>query len=231
MANSDCRLVMQRDRIRPPILTEDVKRYLERIQRPRSGVLEELEKDAKKNDVPICGPLIGSTLSILVRCTDAKNILEIGTATGYSGIWLVKGMGDRRGKLTTIEMDPLRFEKARRAFEKAGLLDGRIEMILGDASKMVPEIAEKNPERFDVVFMDVGAKELYSQLLDDCLLALRRGGLFIVDDSLYRGVAVPSIKDDKAKMMRAFNKQLFADERVEPEILGVGDGLTVSVKL
>jgi caffeoyl-CoA O-methyltransferase len=231
MANLDCKLVMGTENVHPAILTGDVEHYLERIQRPRSGVLVELERDAKENKVPICGPVIGTTLSILASCTRAKNILEIGTATGYSGIWLLKGIGDRRGKLTTIEMDPERYKKARLAFEKARLLDGRVDMMLGDASKLVPQIAKKNPGKFDVVFMDVGAKELFSELLDDCLLALKERGLFIVDDTLYRGVAISSIKDDKAKIMRSFNKRLFDDKRVEPQILSVGDGLTIAVKL
>lgn len=231
MANTDCKLAVEKDKDDPAILADDVEHYLEGIQRPRSGVLAELEKDAKKNGVPISGPVVGTALSILVNFAGAKNILEIGTATGYSGIWLVKGMAGRKGKLTTIEMDPERYKKARRAFEKEGLLDERVKMILGDASKVVPQIAKKNPSKFDAVFMDVGAKDLYSELLDDCLLALRKGGLLIIDDVLYHGVAVPSIKNDKVKLMRTFNKLLFADKRVEPEILGVGDGLTVAVKL
>ncbi|MHB8566385.1 MAG: O-methyltransferase [Nitrososphaerales archaeon] len=219
-----------KDNEHPPIVTEEVKRYLEKIQRPRDRVLSDLEQDAEKNNVPIAGPLIGSTLSIIAKGCAARNILEIGTATGYSGIWLARGIENGSGKLTTIEMDPERQKFARSAFERAGLGEDRVEMILGDASKIVPDIAKSRPSSFDIVFMDVGEKKLYSDLLDSCLGALRKGGLFIVDDTLYRGVAVSSLKTKKAKTMRAFNKRLFSDERVEPEILPIGDGLTIAIK-
>ncbi len=221
---------MQRDKEHPPILTDHVERYLERVQRPRDSALAELERDARKNDVPISGPIIGTFLSILARSTGARNVLEVGTATGYSGIWLVRGMKEKSGKLTTIEMDPERQKMAKRAFEKAGLPEGSVEMILGDARKVVPQIARERQGKFDIVFMDVGDKSLYGELLDDCLLALRKGGLFIVDDTLYRGVAIPSFKTAKPKTMRAFNKRLFSDERIEAEILSVGDGLAIAVK-
>ena len=81
-----------------------------------------------------------------------------------------------------------------------------------------------------MVFMDVGDKSLYSKLLDDCIKTLRKGGLLVLDDTLYRGVAVPSMKTRKAKVMRNFNRSLISDKRLDYVILPVGDGLTIAIK-
>ncbi|MDA4111187.1 MAG: O-methyltransferase [Thaumarchaeota archaeon] len=212
------------------VVTEEVEKYLNKIQRARDPVLLSLEKDAEENDVPILGPLVGNFLSIIVQACNAKNVLEVGTATGYSGIWLARATSANSGKLTTIEMDPDRKKIAERAFVKAGLINN-VEMILGDAGKEVPEIAQSRPGQFDLVFMDVGDKKLYEELIDSCIRALKTGGLFIADDTLYRGVAIPSVGQKKTKTMRKFNKIMFADERLKPSIIPLGDGLTVAVKI
>ena len=125
----------KRDRAHPPVITLAVKQYLDETHRPRDAVLSELEKDAEKNEVPISGHLIGGTLSILARSSKAKNILEIGTATGYSGIWLARVAAANSGKLTTIELDPERQRIAERALRKAGIKENALKMILGDARK------------------------------------------------------------------------------------------------
>ena len=220
----------KRDRVHPPLITRAVERYLDETLRPRDGVLSELEKDAKKNDVPISGPLIGSTLSILARASNASNILEVGTATGYSGIWLARAIAANSGRLTTIEMDPERQRIAKSALKKSGVKEESLKMILGDAKKIVPEIAKSEAGKFDMVFMDVGDKNLYSELLDDCVKALRKGGLLVLDDTLYRGVALPSMKTRKTRVMRSFNKLLASDRRLDFVILPVGDGLTIAIK-
>ena len=168
----------KRDKQHPAVVTADVEQYLEKVQRPRDPVLVSLEKDAEKNDVPILGPQVGNFLSILARATNAKNILEVGTATGYSGIWLARIASENSGKLTTVEMDPDRKKIAESAFAKAGV-EKNVELILGDAEKVIPEIANSRPGEFDLVFMDVGEKTLYAKLLDSCLKALKKGGLFI----------------------------------------------------
>ena len=89
----------------PGIVTPEVDRYLHEIQRPRDTVLASLEKDAEENDVPIIGPLGGPLLSLAAQSCRAKNILEIGTATGYSGIWLGRVAQQNGGKLITIERE------------------------------------------------------------------------------------------------------------------------------
>ena len=145
----------------------------------------------------------------LARATNARNMLEVGTATGCSGSGL-RISSENSGKLTTVEMEPDRKKIAESAFAKAGV-EKNVELILGDAEKVIPEIANSRPGEFDLVFMDVGEKKLYAKTLDSCLKALKKGGLFIADDTLYRGVAIKSQKHVKAKTMRKFNKIMFAD--------------------
>jgi len=214
----------------PLVVTEYVDTYLAKMQRPRDKVLSSLEADADKNDVPILGPEVGNFLNILARSIKAKNILEVGTATGYSGIWLVRVGAENGGKLTTVEMDPERKKIAEKAFRRAGL-EKNVELILGDATKIIPQIADSRPESFDLVFMDVGEKKLYTKLLDPCVKALRKGGMFIADDTLYRGVAVKSLTKEKTRTMRSFNNKLLADKRLNSSIIPLGDGVTVCVKV
>jgi predicted O-methyltransferase YrrM len=163
-----------------------------------------------KNDVPISGPLVGNFLSVITRSCDAKKILEIGTATGYSGIWLARAANSV--KLVTIEMDDRRMNTAK-AFENFGV-SSYVETILGDAEKIVPEIPNKNPGRFDMIFKDVGSKKLYGGLLDSCVKALRKGGMFLADDTLYLGVAEPTIKNESVENVRRF-KLLSKRDRLE----------------
>jgi predicted O-methyltransferase YrrM len=212
-----------------PIVSHHVLEYLEKIEAKRDASLRDLEKDAAKNDVPISGPLVGNFLSIIARSCNAKKILEIGTATGYSGIWLARAAAANSGKLVTIEMDDPRLNTAKKEFEKAGV-SSYVETILGDAEEIVPEISNKNPGTFDMIFMDVGSKKLYGGLLDSCVKALRMGGMFLADDTLYFGVAEPAIKNERVENMRRFNKLLSKDDRLESQIVPLGDGITIAVK-
>ena len=220
----------KQDRTHPPLLTQAVRNYLDKSLRQRDSILVDLEKDAEKNEVPISGPHIGNALFLLAKISRARNVLEIGTATGYSGIWLSRALEENHGKLTTIEMDQERQRTAEKALKKAGIKSEALNMILGDARKIVPEIARSKEGKFDMIFNDVGDKSLYSELLDDCVKALRKGGLLILDDTLFRGVALPSMKTRKARAMRDFNRSLISDERLDYAILPVGDGLSIAVK-
>lgn len=219
---------MSRKEIR--VVTRDTDRYLEKTYPKRDSVLLRLEKHAGKNGVPILGPHIGVLLSILARSCNAKNILEVGTAIGYSGIWLARVAASNSGKLTTIENDPEMKKIAEDSFSRAGL-EGSVEIILGDARKAVPEIAGAREGEFDFILMDVGEKKLYVELLDDCIKALRKGGVLIADDTLWHGsVVIPGENDADTRVMRKYNKITLQDGRLESIVVPIGDGVTISVK-
>ena len=214
----------------PVIVGGVVEKYLLNILRPRDKVLKYLEKDARENSVPIIGPLCGNLISIIATGCNAKNILEIGTATGYSGIWLARVAKKNSGKLITIEMDRKRLGIAKKSFSKAGLSDN-VETLHGDAKEIVPKIAEKQKGRFDVVFEDVGDKSIYVDLLKPCIDALRVGGYLIADNSLWSGrVALPSFDDKDTNTIRKFNKLVYQDKRLLPVVVPLRDGMTICLK-
>jgi predicted O-methyltransferase YrrM len=213
------------------IVDEKVENYLVKILRPRDKILSFLEKDAEENDVPIIGPLGGNLLSLVATACKAKNILEIGTATGYSGIWLGRVAKENSGKLTTIEMDPERGKIASRSFAEAGLKD-TVEILLGDAKEIVPKISREQKGKFDMVFLDVGDKSLYADLLDHLINAVRIGGYLAADNVLLKKrVSDPKETSLEAKTMRKFNKLVYADDRLLPVIVPLRDGVAVALKV
>jgi caffeoyl-CoA O-methyltransferase len=212
------------------IVSENVEEYLYELLPPRDEVLRYLEADAEKNDVPIIGPLVGVFLSLLATSCGAKNILEVGTATGYSGIWLARVAKKNGGRLATIESDPARVKIAKKSFEDAELSDS-VEIQVGDARTLVPEIAKSNAGKFDVVFIDVGDKTLYADLLEDCVAALRRGGYLIADNTLWKGLVASKAKDKDTESIQKFNRMVYADERLSVSVLPLRDGVTVGLKI
>ncbi|MHB1869128.1 MAG: O-methyltransferase [Nitrososphaerales archaeon] len=214
----------------PGIVNPIVEKYMLQILRPRDKTLQYLEKDARENSVPIIGPLCGNVLSLIATGCHAKNILEIGTATGYSGIWLARVAKKNSGKLITIEMDRKRLAIAKKSFSEAGVADS-VTVLQGDAKEIVPKIAKKQKGRFDVVFEDVGDKSIYVDLLEPCIDALRVGGYLIADNSLWSGrVAIPSSEDKDTNTIRKFNKLVYQDKRLLPVIIPLRDGMTVCLK-
>ena len=214
----------------PGIVTLQVDAYLLGLQRPRDKVLSALEKDAEENDVPIIGPLCGALLSLAAQSCKAKNILEIGTATGYSGIWLGRVATANGGKLVTIERDHLRRAKAKKSFEAAGLSDS-VEILAEDASEAVPRLAKERKGEFDVVFLDIGDKTLYLDLYPHCVKLLRVGGYFLADNTLWNGsVADASDRSKVTFTIRKFNEVVYSDKKVFPVIVPLRDGLMMALK-
>lgn len=151
----------------PPLpKTEAEKRIL--------GVLNQMLADREVyREVPTDN---GRMLRLLAETAGAKNIVEIGTSTGYSGLWLCLALQKTGGKLTTFEIDPARAAQARKHFEQAGV-DGRASVVLGDAHENVKRL--KDP--VDVLFLDAD-KEGYGSYLQTLLPLVRPGGLIMADN-------------------------------------------------
>ena len=216
---------------RPEITSPKVEQYLYDIQRPRDPVLAHLEEDADRNGVPIVGPLVGNFLSMMAISCRAKNILEIGTATGYSGIWLARVAKQNGGNLTTVERDPSRAAIAKKSFKDAGLEDA-INLIQGDAKAEVPRLVKAKRGAFELVFIDVGDKSIYTDLLEDCVSLLAVGGFLIADNTLWQGkVPDPTKKDIDTRSLRQYNKLVYSDKRLRPAIVPLRDGVTLALKL
>jgi len=154
---------------------------IDKYKSPNLELIKEIEKDAETNNVPIISKEIREYLKFIIRTDkNIKNILEIGTATGYSGIIMLEEIQDRNGNLTTIEIDEGRFKIAQSNFEKSNLKG--IEQILGDATEEI----EKLNKTFDFIFIDA-AKGQYKKFFEDSYKLLNEGGIVFIDNILFRG--------------------------------------------
>lgn len=159
-----------------PGLIDNPEEYFRQFVPQRDQLLMELEEEAGKEKIPIVGPIVGELLHILARATQAERILELGTATGYSTIFLARALSSTRGKLVTIDSDPDMAARAETNFRRAGL-DQQIDVIVGDAQ----EILSKMNKSFDFIFLDID-KEHYASVLPHCARLMKQGGLLVADN-------------------------------------------------
>src|SRR6478609_4388767 len=140
------------------IVPGPVERYLAKLNRGSSAVLDEIAHANESRGLPLVDAEVGALLRVLATAVGANQILEIGTAIGYSGIWLA-GALPPGGMLFTMEKDPERARVARANFERAGVAD-RVGILIGDAQVTISKVAGP----FDLIFQD-GSKPLYVTLL------------------------------------------------------------------
>jgi caffeoyl-CoA O-methyltransferase len=154
----------------------DLEQYFRGFVPPRDELILELEREAHNEGIPIVGPVVGELLFILARAAQARAILELGAATGYSAIYLARGSEPVSGRVVTLEWDEKMAARARANFARAGLAD-RIEVQVGDAQVLLAELTGP----YDLIFMDID-KEGYLPALAHCHRLLRAGGLLIADN-------------------------------------------------
>ena len=160
---------------------EYISSKIDKYKSPNLELIKEIEKDAEINNVPIISKEIREYLKFIIRTNkNIKNILEVGTATAYSGITMLEEIQDRNGTLTTIEIDEDRFKIAQSNFEKSNLKG--IEQIFGDATEEI----EKLNKNFDLIFIDA-AKGQYKKFFEDSYKLLNQGGIVFIDNILFRG--------------------------------------------
>ncbi len=152
------------------------EQYFRTMVKRKDPLLAEMEEHAVKYQVPIIGPLVGELLYVLAGAMGAKNILELGTATGYSAIFLARGSEAVGGKVVTMENDAEIALTAKSNFVKAEVGD-RVEIHIGDAREEIGYL--EGP--FDMIFLDID-KESYELVLPDCKRLLRKGGLLVADN-------------------------------------------------
>jgi predicted O-methyltransferase YrrM len=157
-------------------IVDNPEKYFKSLIPPRNELMVELEIQAEAENIPIIGPVLGELLYILVAATKARKILELGTATGYSAIYLARACEAVNGHLTTIENNHEMADRAEQNFQRAGVPD-RIEILVGDAGKLMSQLVEG----FDFIFLDIEKQE-YVKLLLDCHRLLSPGGLLVADN-------------------------------------------------
>jgi caffeoyl-CoA O-methyltransferase len=159
----------------------DLEETFRKLVPPRDALLLKLEEEARHENIPIIGPVVGELLYMLARVMRARVILELGTDTGYSAIYLARACEETMGRMVTLEKDGAMAKRAEANFRMAGL-ESRIGIKVGDA--LVEMATMHGP--FDFIFMDID-KEDYAPVLSHCHRLLRSGGLLVADNVGFQG--------------------------------------------
>ncbi|GAB6173176.1 O-methyltransferase [Paradesulfitobacterium aromaticivorans] len=207
----------------------ELESYLHELLPGCSELLREMERQALQETIPIVTPAVGNFLAFLVLTHKPQAILEIGTAIGYSTLWLAQAAREVGGHVTTIDMNLGRRARALEFFGQAGLSDC-ITSLAGDARKLLPTLGQP----FDFVFIDA-AKGEYLEYLELVSPLIAPGGLLVVDNVLFRGWVVPgAMFEQKYERMvgavREFLRRLSQDPQFVTTVLPLGDGLALSLK-
>ncbi|MBO0842787.1 MAG: O-methyltransferase [Nocardioides sp.] len=169
----------------------------------------------------------GATLRFLASVLEAKNVVEIGTGTGVSGLWLLRGMRSD-GVLTTVDIETEHQRLARQTFNEAGFPQPRARCIAGAALDVLPRLTDGH---YDLVFVD-GEKTEYAAYFTEALRLLRPGGVMAFDNALWHDrVADPSQRDEATTVVRELTRTVADHESLVPVLLPVGDGLLLARKL
>jgi predicted O-methyltransferase YrrM len=175
--------------------------------------------------VPI-GAAGGATLRVLAAATGARNVVEVGTGAGVSGLYLLGGMV-ADGVLTTIDVEGEHQRAAKEAFGDADIAPARYRLINGSAAEVLPRLRD---EAYDLVFVDAD-KSAYSVYYEQALRLLRSGGVVAFDNALWHDrVADLTQRDPDTAALRDLGRAVRADDRMVSALLPVGDGLLVGAK-
>ncbi len=202
------------------------EKYIYSLLPKRDALLREMERYAARHDVPIIGPACGRLLYQLARLIRARRVFELGSAIGYSTIWLARAVGPE-GKVYYTDSDPANAQRAEANFRRAGV-QARIQILVGDAL----ESLRATPGEFDLIFNDVD-KIHYPAVFRLALPRLRVGGLFITDNVLRRGLVARTVpKQDRAiRAIQQFNRLIYRSPQLFTTVIPLRDGFAVCEKL
>jgi predicted O-methyltransferase YrrM len=189
-------------------------------------VLAAARARADEVGVVAIGPGGGAALRFLASVIEARAVVEVGTGTGVSGLWLLRGMRPD-GILTTVDIEAEHQRLARETFTEGGVAPQRARTIAGAALDVLPRLTDGH---YDLVFCD-GDKTEYGAYLKEALRLLRPGGVVVFDNALWHDrVADPAQRDEETVVIRDLGKEIAAHESLVPVLLPVGDGLLVAKK-
>ena len=212
------------------LLEERIVSYINSLEKENSPFLEEIEKEARKDGVPIIRKEMESFLRVMLSIKKPMRILELGTAVGYSAI-LMSEYIDEKGQIITIENYDKRIPIAKENIKKAGR-ENVIKLLEGDAMEIMPTLER---DQFDFVFMDA-AKAQYIHFLPEVLRLMKKDGVLITDNVLQEGDLIQSKyvvrRRDRTihKRMREYLEVVKNHPQLETSIVPIGDGITMSVK-
>ncbi len=202
-----------------------IENYIYAMLPNRDEILQQMEVEAKKRNIPIVGPAVGRLFYQLAQMIGARTIFEMGSAIGYSTIWWARALG-AGGRVVYTDGDRKNAEEARRNFERAGVAE-KIELRVGDALEILSE--QKN-ESYDIIFNDVD-KEDYPKVFRLAVPRVRKGGLFVTDNVLWSGrVAQAKGADERTMAILEFNRLLYGSPELFTTIVPLRDGVAVAMR-
>ena len=194
----------------------------------KEEILNSIKQEALENHVPIIEDDSLEYIENILKEQKPNRILEVGTAVGYSAICFSKYLVGEDAKLKTIEIKENMFNKANENIAKMELKD-KIETVLADGTEYMKEIPTE--EQYDIVFIDA-AKGQYLVYLEEAIRLTRVGGIIIADNMLYRGRTLSDYNEHKHRTatnrLRRYLQIMKEDERLDSELIMVGDGLAIS---
>jgi len=213
-----------------PEMVSGLYPYLTSLGGPSTGVLEEMEEYGRRRRFPIVGSLVGRFLMQLAMISGAKRILEMGSGFGYSAAWFLQSGPD--AKVICTDGSALNRERGLEFLSRLGFAD-RVDFRVGDCLSLASDI--EGP--FDIIFCDMDKTD-YPSAFWVALQKLRRHGVFVADNALWRGFAWTDVPDEapefRKKMtpgIREFNRIAHECGEVVTTILPFRDGLSLSVRL
>jgi predicted O-methyltransferase YrrM len=204
----------------PIITTAQSLAYVEGFAHEDDDLAAARQRAGEVGVTPI-GPAAGATLSFLAGALSARAVVEIGTGTGVSGLWLLRGMLPD-GVLTSVDLEAEHQRHAREIFAAAGFRPQRFRLIAGGGLDVMPRMTDSG---YDLVFLDAEPVE-YGEYLDEAMRLVRPGGVIVFDNALWRDrVADPSHRDPETVAIRDVIDQVTRHDDLRGVLLPVGDGL------
>jgi caffeoyl-CoA O-methyltransferase len=218
--------VIRPENLRSGYIQDDVEEYLYELLPKRDAVISEIEEYAAQNRVPIIGPAVARFLTLLVQISGARRIFEMGSAIGYSTIWLARAAGPK-AEIFYTDGSPENARRAQDYFRRAGVAK-RIRVQVGDALAAL----KKTPGKFDFIFNDVD-KHQYPDALRAAVPKLKRGGLLVTDNTLWSGKAArpAAAEDANTRGVQEFNRLTYSTKDLYPVLIPLRDGVTVCRKV
>lgn len=220
---------MQNRMMNMPVVKQEVIDFMRSGQKQLTGPVGDLQKVANENGVPVIPHETVVFMQFLLGQLKPKNILEIGTAIGFSASLMNEFVGDD-GHVTTIDRFDVMIEKAKANFEKQGITD-KVTLLEGQAADILPTL--EGP--YDFIFMD-SAKSKYIEFLPDCLRVLKTGGVIMIDDVLQGGTIFQPIEEIH-RSQRAIHRKLnelfdrvMASPDLTASLVPLGDGVLLITK-
>ncbi|GGC77201.1 O-methyltransferase [Flavobacterium lutivivi] len=207
-------------------LSEELENYVAQHSQSEPELLAKLNRETHQKILQprmLSGHFQGRVLSMLSKIISPKNILEVGTYTGYATLCLAEGLTEN-GTIDTIDNNEELFDFQKKYFEQS-VWKNQIVQHLGNALEIIPSLNKK----YDLVFIDAD-KENYINYFQMIVPMMNKGGIILSDNVLWSGKILGEVKanDKSTKTLLEYNKLVNEDERVETVLLPIRDGLTVT---